>query len=322
MIEPLKIPWKPIYPSLKSGEPSIQRAVWQGEEWQFLVQWHEDRTYFGSVNSRGNIFACLDPCREEEAVEFWRSALEKHRFGVCRYDSLHFRDCIEIQVFLILSSDGTGLARETWSHDWLSFVPKETRGWILYSSPVSEDKNRLTGISLPFGFTTDEYLLIRRISDEEIQRLTFESGTNEQEFKEIMRCLWHLKLIQFVSTDTSGSVTCRTSPRNLKGQVTLASNLQWKGNPEFWTCLENYFQVKGLHWKRTHYGRRKLRRLRAREPQMRLFLEPRFIYWHCGFRSEDEPTFHQQLEARLELREWLRGKAPAEQIEAWLHSSL
>ena len=30
------------------------------------------------------------------------------------------------------------------------------------------------------------------------------------------------------------------------------------------------------------------------------------------------PTFHEQLEARLELRDWVRGKVPDSQIEEWL----
>lgn len=34
------------------------------------------------------------------------------------------------------------------------------------------------------------------------------------------------------------------------------------------------------------------------------------------------PTAHEQLEARLELRDWLEGKAPAQPIEAWLGPSL
>lgn len=326
MIEPFELPWAPLYPSQKSGEISLQRAMWRGEERQFVGIWHEDRVYFRLLDGRETVWATLDACEENDAVACFQEALNSHRYGVCfsRQWDVYRRNFGMVLQF-IFAPDGTGLLREWSSRDWLFFAPQQTRMWALFPelelpaengqgshSPESRDCCRAAIRCV------ENELLMRRVSDEEIERLSFRSNSTKEEFERVMRLLWNCGLMYSNGNNGNGdTVSCGNYGSVFNGY--FYSHCRWAGQKTMLEWLRTHFTPQGFEWHFDDWGKRRYSKLRAREPRLRAWFRPRGVMWNVEL--SDEPSFHEQLEARLELRDWLQLKAPEEQIEKWLGSS-
>ena len=175
-------------------------------------------------------------------------------------------------------------------------------------------------------------LLFRRVSDEEWRALSWRSQTTAAEFERIMLWLWQARLLRFSDQErkwASVSLQCclpetdqlartegdQTSP--LRSHLQLP-DARGRANGELLDWLRTYFVGEGFEWRENDWGKRHFRNLRAREPRLRAFVELRSVYWEVRLSHQPEPSFHQQLEARLELRAWLRDQVSENQIDQWL----
>lgn len=317
--ENLRIWWQSVDP-LPLNWGTLQEATWRGKTQQFRVAWHEKRVYFTLAFDRGrynhNSCATLDECEEQNAVECWKEALNSGRYGFCCDSHQTLRDCIDFPFQVIQAPDGSGLMREWWNHRWTPFAPPRGSSLMPLLEPVEQWPHILR--RPPDCY---EDLLLRRVSEEDSAQFSYRTSTNKREFQQVSSWLWVLRFIRIQQGHQHGWVRCRSEVFPFRGQFEVSHGLDWIGHPNLLLWLQSYFVVEGAQWKKSHYGRRKLRRLRSQEPRLRLFFEPHFANWICYFESGEEPSFHEQLEARLELRDWLLDKAPREQIESWLGSS-
>ncbi len=320
-----QLPFAPLYSSQTSGALFTQSAMWRGEERQFQVQWHEDRVYFGLLDEKKTVWATLDACEENEAVACFEEALESRRYGVCfsrQWDV--YRRNFGMRLQFIYAPDGTGLLREWSSRDWLFFAPQETRMWVLFPDlELPAESGQSVPISPSYGCCraaircVEDELLMRRVSDEEIERLSFRSNSNREEFERVMRLLWNAGLLNSHNASSGhGTTSCGSYGNNLTGY--FYTHCRWTGQKAMMDWLHAYFTPQGFEWRDTEWGTRRFRKLRAREPHLRAFFQPFGVWWKVLFANENQPTFHEQLEARFELREWLREKAPEHNIESWL----
>ena len=332
----LPIPWAPLYPSQISGAPSLETVRWRGDWRDFNVQWHEDRIYFQLVEGEPTVWASLESCAPDEAVACFEDAVLARRYGACFVTHTKVHWGYEHFLFLLhftYAPDGTGFLREWCSRDWIAFAPPQTRFWALLpdlhlpavGAPESRECCQFAAKSVR------EQILFRRIPDEEIARLRWRSHTTQTEFERVMRWTWNAGFLRpeidpkrnsnfwkaGLHTGFRRSVT--DSAPCLDSNLFL-SHLRWSANPAGWEWLCNYFSGEGLQWHATEWGQRKFRRLRAREPHLRAFFEPRSISWNVSFGKRDEPSFHQQLEAQLQLRTWLLQRATPAQVETFLRA--
>lgn len=325
-IEPLKIPFPAIYPFQRSGNCTIQRANWRGEERDVIVQWHEDRAYFAPLQGEPGVWATLDSCAENDALACFDEAVREKRYGVCfsNFTKIHYgREHFRWMLHFIYAPDGTGLLRERVSRDWIAFAPQETRAWAMFPElelPKQGDKQESFMCCQYAAKSVRDELMFRKIEQEEIEYLSWRSSTTKEEFERVGQLLWQggfaVKDTQrgrneslYLSTHYDHPV----SPRKMSAYINEA-----EGTGEFWKWLQSFFWVQGFEWRQTEWGRKRFAKLRAREPYLRAFYEPIPVKWHVSFAGKDEPSFHEQIEARLELREWLRDKASAQDIEKWL----
>lgn len=317
-VPPLELRWSRGFANEKTGETTLHSAWWKGEYLAFHVCWQGGRVYFALAEGRSDVCATLDECREEDAIQCWEAAMENERFGVCLYASLTLRHCLAFHCHVIAAANGDGLIREWWSSEWFSFSDFDVNS----SNAFSGQRPAWPGIPHRYRGFEDvcEKILQRSVSDAETQLFPFSAKATKQDFDRAVNYLWAMGAIRFQQDKNSGQVYCSTHHSPYQGTITLGSTLEWNAHPELRSWLQEYFFVSGAQWKKTHYGRRKLRELRAQQPRLRLFFEPHFIRWICSFERDQAPSFHEQLEARLELREWLRDKVSAEQIENWLQT--
>jgi len=317
-VPPLELRWSRGFANEKTGETTLHSAWWKGEYLAFHVCWQGGRVYFALAEGRSDICATLDECREEDAIKCWEAAMKDERFGVCLYVSLTLRHCLYLHCHVITAPNGDGLIREWWSSQWFPFSDSDV------NSPNAFSFQAPTWPGIPHryrGFENAcESILQRPVSEAEMQLFPFYAKATEKDFEKVVVCLWKMGAIRFQKGGIYGNVYCSTRYRPYQGTITVEYNLEWDAHPNFRNWLEEYFSISGAQWKKTHYGRRKLRHLRAQQPRLRLFFEPHFIEWICSFERDQAPSFHEQLEARLELREWLRDKVSAEQIENWLQT--
>jgi len=325
---PLKIPWKPLYPSQRSGTPTIERAFWQGEERRFIVQWHEDRAYSGLCDGESSVWATLEECAEDDAVACFEDALQSRRYGVCFSNNTKIRFGKEYfwwNLQFIYAPDGMGLLREWSSRDWIAFAPEETRMWALFPDVELPQKER-GGESFKCcqyaAIDVRDDLLFRKVGEEEIERLSWRSSTNQADFERVVRLLWlsRLTTVQDKAKTWTSIYMGTNYTDSMRRNKLFLSGMDWEGNEHFLKWLQSYFSSEGFGWMPTNWGKRRYRRLRAREPRLRAFFAPHGINWQVSFANQSQPSFHEQLEARLELREWLRDKVSAEQIENWLQT--
>ncbi len=317
------IPWAPLFPSQISGETSREMARWRGDWRDFWVQWHEDRVYFQLVEGEPTVWASLETCAQSEAISCFENAVLERRYGACfsaqtkvRYGKT--QDCFSLHF--IYAPDGTGILREWFSRDWIAFAPNQTRIWALWPDlhlPAVGAFETRECCQLAAGSVRDE-IRFRRIPDQDIAHLSWRSQRTEEEFARVMNWIWNAGLFDFGDRDRRwASVNLNCYSLDLKSSLYLPRP-KGPNNARLFDWLRAYFVGEGIEWRVTDWGQRKFRKLRAREPHLRAFFAPHSIAWNVPFGKRDEPSFHQQIEARLQLRDWLRDKATSTEIETFL----
>jgi hypothetical protein len=329
ILKALPIPWQPLYPSQKSGAPSLERGLWQGEEKAFLLQWFDGRVYFQLYEDDKTIWATLDSCAGSDALTCWQEALLNRRWGVCfeNVTNIPFgQERFPSRLQFIYAPDGTGLVREWSSPDWIAFAPKETRAWAFFPElmlPIKNDGGPSHRCCQFAAKDARKELLFRHVSDEEIERLSWKSLTNQSEFERVINWLWNAALLDVESSRmflSYASASLFNLPTHTHSYFTL-SGMRWAGSDRLLEWLRAYFTIEGFHWHSIDWGKRRFRKLRAREPHLRAFFEPGGTHWRVPFQGRAQPSFHEQMEARLHLRDWLRDKVPDADIETLLASS-
>ncbi len=323
------MPWAALFPSQISGEPSLELARWRGDWREFWVQWHEDRVYFQLTEGEPTVWASLQACAPDEAISCFEEAVLARRYGACfraqtkvRYGIEHrFEHCFSLHF--VYAPDGTGLLREWFGREWIAFAPNGTRIWALWPDlhlPQIGVYETRECCQLAANSVRDE-LRFRRISDQDIAQLSWRSQRTEAEFARVMNWIFDAGLFAFGERERRwASVNLNCCSPDLKSSLYLPQPTG-PGNAQLFDWLRAYFVGEGIEWRSTDWGRRKFRKLRAREPHLRAFFEPRSVAWSVRFGDRDAPTFHQQLEARLQLRAWLRANATPDEAECWMESA-
>ena len=319
------IPWTSLFPSQVSGETSLELVRWRGDWREFWVRWHEDRVYFQLVEGEPTVWASLKNCVPEQAVACFEDAVLERSYGACfraqtkvRYGKTE--DCFSLHF--IYAPDGTGLLREWFSRDWIAFAPTQTRIWALWPDlhlPQIGVYETRECCQFAANSVRDE-IRFRRIPDQDIAQLSWRSPRTEDEFARVMNWIFDAGLFDFGARDRRwASVNLNCCSPNLKSSLSLP-HPKGPNNAQLFDWLRGYFVGEGIEWRETDWGKRKFRQLRLREPHLRAFFAPRSVAWRVRLAGRDAPSFHQQLEARLQLRDWLRDKATPEEIETFLRT--
>ena len=328
------IPWAPLYSSQTSGESSLESVRWRGDWREFWVQWHEDRVYFQLVEGEPTVWSSLETCAQNQAITCFEGAVCERRYGACFLVDTKVRYGWSKEFYslqFIYAPDGAGLLREWSSRDWITFAPYQTRIWALF--PDLHLPNREADESRECcqyaANSVRDLIMFRRVGDEEIDALAWRTNITQAEFECVMRWIWRAGLFHFeenryrsvslvsCSLGTRGNGWARPNVPLLQSVLHLPDP-QGENAQKFQQWLRSYFVGEGLGWQATEWGQRRFRRLRAREPHLRAFFEARSIYWHVYFDSDS--TFHQQLEARLQLRAWLLQRATPDETERFLRA--
>ena len=313
------IPWTPLYPSQISGETSLELARWRGDWREFDVQWHEDRVYFQLTNGEPTVWASLETCAQNEAISCFEDAICERRYGACFEQCANVyagRGLLSFPLQFIYAPDGTGLLREWCSRDWIAFAPPETRGWAFFPDLHLPQIGAQESVSccIYAAKSVRDQIMFRRVSDEEIAQLAWRCETNRAEFESVTNWLWDAGLLREKKLGHlfQGATMSNSTP-HLKTNFHLI-NLSCGDALHNW--LNAYFAGQGLQRSARNWGQRRYRLLRAREPNLRAFSEWNSVRWSVQFQRA--PSFHQQLEARLQLRDWLRDKVTESEIEEFL----
>lgn len=315
------IPWTPLFSSQVSGETSRETALWRGDWREFWMQWHEDRVYFQLVDGAPSVWASLETCAPDEALACFEDAVCQRNYGVC------FEQCTNVyagcglrslRLQFVYAPNGTGLLREWCSRDWLPFNPQQTRVWALSPDLHLPEIGARESVNccIYAAKSVREQILFRRVSEADLELLSWKSATDEEEFERAIGWLWNAGLIwQADYANRYVGVSVYNSIPHAKTHLHL-SNLNCGLALESW--LKNYFVGAGFEWHAMNWGQRRFRKLRARQPHLRAFFEPESVRWHVSFQSVSAPSFHQQIEARLHLRAWLRDRATPSEAERFL----
>lgn len=267
------IPFASLYPSQYSGEISIEMARWRGNWREFWVQWHEDRVFFQLADGEPTVWASLETCARDEAIACSQNAVCERRYGVC------FEQCtnvypehgmLPLRFQFIYAPDGTGFLREWCSRDWIAFAPNETRAWAffpdLHLPQIGAEESQ--NCCIYAVKSVREQIMFRRVSEADMERLSWKSATNEAEFERVVNFLWNAEWIARVDANNHYlGVSFGNSIPHAKTWFHL-SNLSCQPALESW--LKTYFVGEGFEWRSLDWGARRYRKLRARTTFARL----------------------------------------------------
>ncbi len=322
-------PWPAWILGDKLDNPQHVEVERKKKQERFLVQHHFDRVYFRRVDEE-RIYSTLETCEASQTFPHFETALETGNYG-WSYDS-----CLcypakrgteshgpALNLHFIIHTDGTGLVREWSSRHWISFGPSATRLLAFFPDllyPAKEDHIPIW--RQPVLRSVRDQLLYRVVAPEELEGLQARwlRGSDE-EWQQVATWLWSSGLLHAKDSHSRyAGLYCSCwpgVPYDLK-----TPHLNWIGTPQLREFLRQSFVFRGLDWQAdVEWRRRKHRRLFAQQPRIRCRWSQSVATRGVSFLKSETPSFHEQLEARLELRDWLLDKAPREQIESWLGSS-
>jgi len=323
-------PWEHRGANFDARPDLVATAEVGGDKREFLLKAKRNILFFREAD-KGDDFLCALSAPLTQSVlpetelrawmqqnaefvrDLWRDELEGERYArvFLDYDIHQF---LTGMALVFLASDGRGWLRESWDESGIDFqwnspslVPSPLMDWPSGDFPLGRDIMQKDGrIELRFRR--------REMPEEAIERRPLEwlcGSLNELE--QFMRWITHSEAELWQTHSPCELVfTCendyqRASLNFLKqdGQgQNLSPRLQSLSN-----LALDFNTPVGIGWEFCD-GSSGKPRIRGSwdpcEPIARIHIEA--------------PSFHEQLEARLELRAWLQGKASAEQIEDWLQT--
>ena len=213
------------------------------------------------------------------------------------------------------------MLRERASRDWIAFAPRETRAWVWFPDLIIERKEQSELIS-DYGDHAAKSvmweLLCRTVSAEERARRASPSVTTQAEFERVMGWTWNAGLLRLTNPQVSWATIEMTGGYVGHDDALRLRNLQWHGTRGLWDGLRDFFSAEGWQWEASNWGSKRRRKLRNRCPYLRAFIELGRVRWQIALTGRGETSFHQQLEARLQLRDWLHEKVPGANSNDWL----
>lgn len=252
--------------------------------------------------------------------DLWRGEIEQETYARCVVTD-YFHDSLEGLFLLFFQTDGNGWVREPWDEGGFTFKWKPA---------VKEDGPLLYWASdvFPSGRSvydaTENIHLAAKLDEREMPQKAIE----EHELQWICGSLQQLQQLVKWITHNQQEIWAECAKATFHFQVESEQGhaaLRWwqfdkDRNCQVWNepaphmnalcdLALDFNTPVGIKWEFCDGS--------SGDPPIRGSWEP------LGPRLEmtvEAPSFHEQLEARLELRAWLQGKASAEQIEDWLQT--
>lgn len=316
------LPWEHRGADFDARPDLVATAKVGGVEQLFLLKVRANRAFFRLVEDETRIWGTTHEI-EGEAVSFWKSEVEEGRIG--RLFSL----AGPIDVRGYERTEGAALVNqegESWFCEWCSDL-----WWRVQSPPILQKyarTHRSKGVwmaqwkpPLRKLWNHNREAIAGRImpkSERNTTSLRYVCGSQKQ-LEELLQlfCLAHFDALHEGTMNISRTWIPETFRFSLSSDSFDSEGkirFDWAFHDPhreilktFWT----YNRVVGVEWKgQMRQNRDTLRGDWRHSSFVRCFDFPRLA-----------PPMKRRVQARLELREWLHGKAPAEQIEAWLGSS-
>ena len=290
-----------------AGVPLLPRLVTHGKvgavegEW-WLKVWGE-RLLFCAASAPDKVFAVVTPCVDEaDLVAFWRAAVESGEFGRMSSDAHEMDKPAGWASFALLKANsGRSWARDWCGGSWIEFVgPKFPVDVPRYSLATSEHDAMFKLWSRPFPE-----------SERCVQPPVWLLGSS-REWQQVLQACATLK---FCKNPADSSSTPTLNPESMSTLLVLTLHLAGDGWMELRIMTSGQFPVTGNHylcgiscllgwdWNRNE---------RTEDIRASWDLKPANVATNIQLTLA--PSQHQQLEARLFLRDWLRGKAPESRI--------
>ncbi len=282
----------------------------EGEWW--LKVWGE-RLLFCAADAPERMFAVVTPCEgETNLAEFWRAAVERGDWGEVFFHAQPLANAAETDTGFVTLYTAHEMA---WTHEWCggSWIVRDdlsaslVRGWQADSADVWDS---------PFELE-DEHLQTvnaRKFpeSERQSQALFWLRGSRVQWKRVLQACA----TVHFASSATAeDKQQLRADGRRFYGFAHAPFFRGWMDGvevdaegwllPPAWRELfARNFVFTGWNWSRRHRHPENLRSGWKIKPSI----------LSANIHLPLQPSEHELLEARLFLRDWLRGKVPASQI--------
>ena len=289
------------------GVPLLPRLVARGRvgeiegEW-WLKTWGE-RLLFCTASAPDKVFAVVTPCvGETDLAAFWRAAVEREDYGIfllhCeRSDEVILRSCVSI-----CSGD------DVWLRDWCGgewLRREDTRA--PYCNGWSRDSYDIYNPPFAPSPTLSDLVNKRDLLplERHEQPLLWLRGSQSERQSVLQACATLCFARQNIETDGLGIFYAFAHAPFFIGwsQVTGRGG-PWRVPPEWRELFRSSFVLVGWRWKRCDQY----------DENTRAGWEGMPAYVSAHIQLTRHPSHHQQLEARLTLRDWLQDKVPADQI--------
>ena len=271
----------------------------EGEWW--LKVWGE-RLLFCAADAPEKVFAVVTPCENEMDLEaFWRDNVKCGNFGRLSSDAHEMDKPAGWASFVVLkANNGRSWARDWCGGNWIEFVgPKFPAGVPRYSLAASEHDVMFKLWSRPFSK-----------SERFIHSPLWLLGSCREWQQVLQAC----STLHFYKNPVDSSNTRIDSGKHVyffsaytpfgRGWMDGIEDYDnWSVPCDWETLFTRNFVFIGWTWKRNE---------RTEDMRCSWDLEAASVSGKVNLTLA--PSQHQQLEARLFLRDWLRGKVPQSQI--------
>ena len=324
------VPWEHRGAHFDARPDLVATAQVGGATREFLLKAKRNILFFREVD-KGDEFLCALSAPLTQSVlpeaelrewmqqnaefvrDLWRGEVEQETYARCFVDD-DFHVSLSGAGIVFFQRDGRGWLREPWDESGLSFEWKpdasESRPLLEWEPMLFPSAwnirvaNRELGESFEYREMPKETIAPRRLewlcgSRDELERVTrwivyTEPDSQTTEFP--LLCLFDCENEHHPAhLSVCGGIR---KPSPISPRMRALTNLALDFNTP-----------TGLTWEFCDGS--------SGSPPIRRSWDP---YGPDLEIQIEVPSFHEQLEARLELREWLRGKVSAEQIENWLQT--
>lgn len=275
----------------------------EGEWW--LKTWGE-RLLFCADDAPNRVFAVVTPCENErDLAEFWRAAVERGDFGRLSSDAHEMERPAGWASFAVLkANNGRSWARDWCGGDWIEFVgPKFPAELPQVFLAASEHDAMFKLWSRPFPE-----------SERFVQPLLWLRGSS-REWKQVLQACATLHFYKNPTDSSNTRIETREDSYFFSAYTPFGRGWMdgiedydnWSVPCEWESLFMRNFVFVGWNWKRNQ---------RTEKIRASWNLESASV--SCEIRFTLHPSQHELLEARLFLRDWLRGKVHDRQIAGLL----
>ena len=289
-----------------AGVPLLPRLVTHGKVGQVEGQWWlkawGERLLFCAASAPDKVFAVVTPCEDEaDLVAFWRAAVESGEFGRMSSDAHEMDKPAGWASFALLKANsGRSWARDWCGGSWIEFVgPKFPVDVPRYSLATSEHDAMFKLWSRPFPE-----------SERCVQPPVWLLGSS-REWQQVLQACATLKFCKNPADSSSTPIESGKYVYSFSAYTPFGRGWMdgiedydiWSIPCDWESLFMRSFVFAGWDWNRNE---------RTEDIRASWDLKPANVATNIQLTLA--PSQHQQLEARLFLRDWLRGKVPESRI--------